>query len=116
MDRSLGEVGIVVATADRLATEHPDVVAVAGESLMGESVLQQIDQEGFDALDDVLADGDIAWLICPGLGPVCQIRAQLLEGGGCGWDNRSVIDLPTLGCHAADPLAQCLSSLPRFRL
>ena len=84
MDRLLGEVGIVVATADDLATEHPEVVAVAGERFVGEYVLQQIDQEGLDALDEALADGDIAWLICPGLGPVCQVRAQLLEGGGCG--------------------------------
>jgi len=60
VDRSHGEVGIVVATADDLATEHPDVVAVAGERLVGESVLQQIDQEGLDEFDDALVDGDIA--------------------------------------------------------
>lgn len=116
MDRSLGEVEIVLATADDLATEHPDVVAVAGKRLVGESVLQEIDQEGLDELDDVLADGEIIWLICPSLGPVCQVRAELLEGGGCGWDNRSVIDSLTLACHAADPPAQCLSSLPRLCL
>jgi len=37
-----------VATADDLATEHPDAVAVAGERLVGESVVQEIDQEGLD--------------------------------------------------------------------
>jgi len=48
LDGSHGEIGIVVATADDLATEHPDVVAVAGERLVGESVVQEIDQEGLD--------------------------------------------------------------------
>jgi len=117
VDRLLGEVGIVVATADDLATEHPEVVAVAGERFVSQSMLQQIDQEGLDELDDTLADGDIVWLICPGLGPVCQVRAELLKDSGCGWgDNRAVIDSPTLGCHAAHPLAQRLSSLPRLCL
>ena len=112
----LGKVGIAVATADDLATEHLEMITVAGKCLIGESLLQQIDQEGLDGLDDALADGDIAVLNSPEIGPIRQVRAKFVQGGASGRDNRALIHSPTFPTHATHPPAQCLSPLSGLRL
>ena len=114
--RHLG--AVVVTATDDFSAEQPHRVAVASQGFIGESLDQQVDQEGFERLDDAFAPRDILFLDPPRLWPVPQVRAVLFEGGGhrVGWDNWRLIDFPTLARHATDPFAQCLSSFPRFCL
>ena len=102
--------------ADDFATEHLEMIAVTREGLVGECVLQEIDQKGSDGIDDASADGHIVVLNRPEFGPVHQVRAEFVEGGAPCRDNRDLIVLPTPTHHAAHPRAQCLSPLPRLCL
>src|SRR5258706_14851686 len=104
-----------MAPPDDLAAEHPQMVAMAAQDLVGELPGEQVDQEGLKYIDDGPADGDIGFFNAPGPGPVRQVRNVAFEGvrhAGC--DNRCVTDSCVLPDHAADPPAQCLPSLSRL--
>ena len=58
-----------MATPDDFAAEHLEMAAMPGKGLIGEPVLQQINQEGFDEHDEASADGAIAVLNLPELRP-----------------------------------------------
>jgi hypothetical protein len=81
------------------------MVTVAGKGLIGESLMQQIDQEGLDRFHDALADGEIAVLNLPECGPGRQVGAKALERGVPGRDNRDLIHSARLTAHAAHPPA-----------
>lgn len=54
---------VLLAVADHLAAKHPQMIAVAAQGAGGEFFGQQVQQEGFEELDDALARGEITLLI-----------------------------------------------------
>jgi hypothetical protein len=79
----LGKVGMVMAAADDFASEHLEMITVAGKGLIGESLMQQIDQEGLDRFNDALADGKIAVLNLPECGPQVAKSERKLSSVVC---------------------------------
>jgi hypothetical protein len=55
-----------VPPPDDFAPEHPDMVAVPAQGLVGKWLAQQFMQKGFEEFDDVLPDDDIAVFDSPG--------------------------------------------------
>ena len=94
------------------------MIAMAGERLSGEPLIEQMEQEGCEALDDALPEGDIAVLCAPALRPAFEVRTQLGERLGCSHrrHNRRRVDYSFLHRHAFDSLAQRLPPLSRIRL
>src|SRR5665213_2889640 len=74
------QVGLVVTAPDDFATEHPQVIAMATQRRGGEVLPEQIQQKGFEALDDAPSQRDIGCFAAPALWPVLQVRAQRWRG------------------------------------
>src|SRR5665213_2347832 len=66
------QVGLVVTASDDFATEHPQVIAMATQRRGGQVLSQQLQQEGFEAFEDSLAQRDIECFPTPALWPVVQ--------------------------------------------
>ena len=50
---------------DEFAAEHPEMVAVSAQCHIGKMAAQQFMQKGFEDLDNVLPDDDIAVFSLP---------------------------------------------------
>ena len=75
-----GERIVVVTAADDLAAERLEVVAMPAHGGLGQTLIQQIEQERREQLDDLLAHDEVRRLDVPGPRPVVQVRAGLAEG------------------------------------
>ncbi len=112
-----GDFGIVIAEPDEFTAETPEMIAVSAQGLVGQPLRKQIDQEGSEALDEGLSDGEIGIVETPRPGPVRKVRSigrQSRSRVGC--DNGGFTRGSALERHAAHPIAQCLSSFSRLRL
>ena len=61
------------------ATEHPDVVALRAEDCLGQTLLQQVQQERRKQLNDLLAHGDVLGLDVPRSRPFIEARTGLVK-------------------------------------
>jgi len=64
--RLLAKFRILVTSPDDLTTEHPDMVAVPGECLMGKFLAQKFIEKGFEYFDNALANRYIVCSHLPG--------------------------------------------------
>ena len=69
-----------MTTTDDLAAEHPEIVAVCAKGFGSKPLLQEIEEKGFEILDDALSDGDIGLVAFPRVRPISQIWAVPVEG------------------------------------
>src|ERR1035438_4600353 len=95
----------------------PPSVAMPAYGRLGQTLVQQMEQERGEHRDDLLADVDVCGLDVPYPRPVVQVRAGLAKPlrvmrreNGCDVNAGTGVD------HVADPLAQCLLPLSRLRL
>ena len=65
LDVLAGERIVVVATPNELATEQPEVVAMSAHGGLGQTRIQQVEQERREQLDDALTHGDVCRLDVP---------------------------------------------------
>jgi len=54
-----GKFIVVITAADDLAAEQPEVVAVSAHGGPGQTMVQQVQQEGRERSDELFADGDV---------------------------------------------------------
>jgi len=64
---------VVVSTSYQLAAERPEVVAMSGDSLARQPLIEEAEKEGREHRDDLLTNRDIGLVVSPRLGPVRQV-------------------------------------------
>ena len=64
------EVSVFVTTPDEFAAERPEVVAMPADGLAGQALVQQIEQERYERLNDLLAHGQVLRQVMPRPRPV----------------------------------------------
>ena len=79
IDRQFGAIGVVIASANHLATEQPDIVPMTNQGLAGQTLGQQVDQKWFEHLDNTLANNVVTIIDFPRPRPVCQIRTVVRQ-------------------------------------
>jgi len=62
-DRRFTKLCILLAAADYLATQHPQMVAVTAQCAGGKFFGQQVQQEGLEELDDEVARSQVTLFI-----------------------------------------------------
>ena len=106
LDGYAPQIGVFVTASDDLAAEHPEMVAVAVQGFCCQALLEQMAQEGPDAFEDALAEGDVGVLAAPAPWPVAQIWAHFGQRRN-GWCMRHadfhLCDSGMLAEHDIDP-------------
>ena len=76
------EVAVHLQSADDLAAQSPEVVAVSAQGLARQLHGQQVAQERLEAFDQPQTGRNIARLVCPAAWPMIEVRAIGLQGIG----------------------------------
>jgi len=117
IDVLLGKFVVVVTAADEFAAERPEVVAMPAQGCLGQTLVQQVQEEWHEHLNDLLAKECVCGLDMPGSGPVVQARAGLLKALRVPRiENERALSAAMGVDHVARPVAQCLPPLSRLRL